>query len=158
MISTSLKRPCSHGCRRLSGGQLDGLYLCPRRNGKNPLAVLTGSGWNHWAIHPCSLLKAPFVVPPRMGSPKCTTSSRTAWLRQNIGSCRGLPLPGPAQWQRQHCQLSEHVISAAGRDGVVSGWSRDCRSHISEQTGDLYNGRRKVPTYRAPAGGQAYSA
>lgn len=77
------------GCRRLSGGQLDGLYLCPRRNGKNPLAALTGSGWNHWAVHPCSLLKAPFVLPPRMGSPKCTTSSHTAWLRRNIGSCRG---------------------------------------------------------------------
>lgn len=81
------------GCRRLSGGQLDGLYLCPRRNGKIPLAVLTGSGWNHWAVHPCSLLKAPFVLPPRMGSPKCTTSSRTAWLRRNIGSCRAMPLP-----------------------------------------------------------------
>lgn len=36
---------------------------------------------------------------------------------------------------------------------MAARWSRDCRSHISEQTGDLYNGRQKVPRCRAPASG-----
>lgn len=135
----------------LSGRRVDGLYLCPRS--KNPTRGADGIRME--SVHPCSLLEATLRASRPKWEVQCTLSPPRVARHgcvETLEAVEAMPLPGPAQWQRRHCQQRDLLSVPQPGGNVVAAWLRDCRSHISEQTGDLYRGRYPC-TYRPSSGG-----
>lgn len=137
----------------LSGRRVDGLYLCPRS--KNPTCGADGIRME--SVHPCPLLEATLRASRPKWEVQCTLSPPRVARHgcvETLEAVEAMPLPGPAQWQRRHCQQRDLLSVPQPGGNVVAAWLRDCRSHISEQTGDLYRGRYPC-TYRPSSGGGA---
>jgi hypothetical protein len=126
MISTSLKRQSSIGCCWLSGRRLDGLYLCPRPK-KKPTPVLTGSGWNQSIHVPCLKYLSCFrpMWEVKMQPPPSHSMVASKHDAVEAMSLAGLPNRNTRIANKATCFLCRWKNGWAG-------WSRDCRSHISE--------------------------